>query len=200
MLLLWLGMLCLIPFDLTSLDSSGCGGLVQSILASAEGYLSDSGPCRDAAALYALTPPPTHPPLINVAMLLPCDETLYLVVEQVPVVAADPAGHGGAAAAAVPERRGARAAELVRAGQRSAIRPRLLQHARKGNLPRAALQERTQTEIAAGILYIHTYLCIIHIFTQSKLLLAQHASSVLLPCVAISSDSRSLQVFSPELC
>ena len=131
-------------------------------------------------------------------MLLPCDETLYLV-EQVPVVAADPAGHGGAAAAAVPERRGARAAELVRAGQRSAIRPRLLQHARKGNLPRAALQERTQTEIDAGILYIHMYVCI-HIFTQSKLLLAQHASSVLLPCVAISSDSRSLQVFSPELC
>ena len=134
-------------------------------------------------------------------MLLPCDETLYLVVEQVPVVAADPAGHGGAAAAAVSERRGARAAELVRAGQRSAIRPRLLQHARKGNLPRAALQERTQTEIAAGILYIHTYeYMYIHIFTQSKLLLAQHASSVLLPCVAISSDSRSLQVFSPELC
>ena len=47
--------------------------------------------------------------------------------------------------------------------------------------------------------YIHMYVCI-HIFTQSKLLLAQHASSVLLPCVAISSDSRSLQVFSPELC
>lgn len=102
-------------------------------------------------------------------MLLPCDETLYLVMEQVPVVAADPAGHGGAAAAAVSERRGARAAELVRAGQRSAIRPRLLQYARKGNLPRAALQERTQTEIAAGILYIHTYVCMnIHIFTQSK--------------------------------
>ena len=52
MLLLWLGMLCLIPFDLTSLDSSGCGGLVQSILRCAELYLRDAGPCRDAAALY----------------------------------------------------------------------------------------------------------------------------------------------------
>lgn len=64
-LLLWLCILCLIPFDICSMDSTlktfttteyqpGCGDeksstLVQEIVAISQGYLSDPGPVRDAA-------------------------------------------------------------------------------------------------------------------------------------------------------
>ena len=57
-LLLWLGILCLIPFDLSSVDSSGA--LIPSIIQTGQQYLGDSGPCRDAAA-FCLTSLLTRP-------------------------------------------------------------------------------------------------------------------------------------------
>ena len=56
-LLMWLGMLSLVPFDLTVMDSHGEGvndtdkaTLVSSILSTSRSHLSDPGPTRDAAA------------------------------------------------------------------------------------------------------------------------------------------------------
>lgn len=58
-LLLWLSILVMVPFDLSTIDSStvstsGSGreaGLVAAIMRECRGYLSDAGATRDAAAV-----------------------------------------------------------------------------------------------------------------------------------------------------
>lgn len=57
-LLMWLSILVLIPFDLTTVDSSAAGqgghghlSLVQRIVGACKGFLSDPGPVRDAGAI-----------------------------------------------------------------------------------------------------------------------------------------------------
>jgi len=56
-LLLWLGILTLIPFDLASIDSCSCPvgneeqSLILGIISTAKGFLGDPGPCREAASL-----------------------------------------------------------------------------------------------------------------------------------------------------
>jgi hypothetical protein len=53
-LLLWLSMVVLVPFDIYTIDSSGSQGgqtLVSSIINLCRAYMEDSGPTRDAAAV-----------------------------------------------------------------------------------------------------------------------------------------------------
>lgn len=50
-LLLWLSMLCLVPFDLNTIDSSASASLVPSILTLCKGYLADAGTTQLAAAV-----------------------------------------------------------------------------------------------------------------------------------------------------
>ena len=50
-LLLWMSIVILIPFDLASVDSSANEILVQSLISLCKKYLSDAGPTRDMAAV-----------------------------------------------------------------------------------------------------------------------------------------------------
>jgi hypothetical protein len=58
-LLLWMSMLVMVPFDLTTIDSSseedgatgGYGGLIEGIIGLCKHYLGDPGPTRDAASV-----------------------------------------------------------------------------------------------------------------------------------------------------